>query len=117
MSRKRFLDRVKSTASVESLNGLSEWLRVAPSGAYAEYHRGLLAMDRTTDRDLSERANLAMILADRRAVALGQRPIPASSGVYAYGLTVLAPAQMPKRIMAGKITPSDWIALSRIIED
>jgi len=117
MSRNRFLDRVTATDSIESLNGRSEWLASAPAGAYAEYHRGLLASDRVRDRDLSERANLAMILAERGAVALGQRPVPGSSGIYAYGLTVIASTQMPKHLIAGKITPSDYAVLTRIIED
>lgn len=117
MSRKRFLDRVKATAAVESLYGLSDWLNTAPAGAYAEYQRGVLAMDRMTELDLSERASLAMILADRRAVALCQRPVPGSQGTYAYGLTDFTPAQMPKHLMAGIITPSDYAMLNRIIED
>lgn len=91
MSRKRFLDRVKATAAVESLSGLSDWLNTAPAGAYAEYQRGVLASDRVNDRELSERTNLSMILAERRAVALGQRLVPGSRGIYAYGLTILAP--------------------------
>lgn len=102
-------------ARVTSAAGFLRWARGAGFGEWCIYHEGNLALDRTEDRDLHERAEAVLILSSHGFVAASQgRPPHADSGVLAYMATRTGRGRAPRAILSGEVAATDFGALKAV---
>lgn len=109
--------RVALNRQIETVDALRRWARSANPGDTCVYHEGLIGLDRREDPDLSERADLALLLAMTDWLIVSQpRPPSAGPGVFAYLATRTGRGWAPRHVMSGMIAPADWHALRAVFE-
>lgn len=97
-----------------TVQAMLDWAKRAQPGTYCVYHSGNLSLDRLTDKPLSERADLAMLMQERGFARAIQMRRPGTVDALEYAVVRSQSSSLPRSVLAGDMTARDYRILAHL---